>query len=66
MVLLLKDAAGVVLDCEASRVGIRQISTRYKEMLINGQPVVIRGVCRHEHHPRVGKVPIEACMVKIL
>jgi beta-galactosidase len=35
-------------------------------MLVNGCPVVIRGVNRHEHHPRVGKTNLEACMIKDL
>ncbi|CAM6110904.1 unnamed protein product [Calypogeia fissa] len=64
MVLLLKDPAGAIVDCEACRVGIRQISTRHKELLVNGEPVVFRGVNRHEHHPRLGKTSIEACMIK--
>lgn len=34
-------------------------------MLVNGCPVVIRGVNRHEHHPRVGKTNLEACMIKV-
>lgn len=35
-------------------------------MLVNGLPVVIRGVNRHEHHPRVGKTNLEACMIKVI
>jgi len=65
VVVLLKDPSGAVVDCEACRVGVRQISTRPKELLVNGEPVVIRGVNRHEHHPRLGKTNIEACMVKV-
>ncbi len=64
-VLVLKDPSGVVLDCEACRVGVRQISRRFKELLVNGEPVVLCGVNRHEHHPRLGKTNIEACMVKV-
>ncbi|XP_024380788.1 uncharacterized protein [Physcomitrium patens] len=64
LVVLLKDPSGAVIDCEACRVGVRKISTRPKELLVNGEPVVIRGVNRHEHHPRLGKTNIEACMIK--
>ncbi|KAG0622115.1 hypothetical protein M758_3G073200 [Ceratodon purpureus] len=64
IVVLLKDSSGAVIDCEACRVGVRQISTRPKELLVNGEPVVIRGVNRHEHHPRLGKTNVEACMIK--
>jgi beta-galactosidase len=65
VVVLLRDPSGAVIDCEACRVGVRQISTRPKELLVNGEPVVIRGVNRHEHHPRLGKTNVEACMIKV-
>lgn len=66
LVLVLKDSSGKLLDCESCQVGIRQISRAPKQMLVNGCPVVIRGVNRHEHHPRVGKTNLEACMIKDL
>ncbi|CAL9782470.1 unnamed protein product [Musa acuminata subsp. burmannicoides] len=66
LVLVLKDASGVILDCESCQIGIRQISKAPKQMLVNGLPVVIRGVNRHEHHPRTGKTNLEACMIKDL
>ncbi|KAG0481237.1 hypothetical protein HPP92_012095 [Vanilla planifolia] len=62
----LKDPSGNLLDCESCQVGIRQISRAPKQMLINGLPVTIRGVNRHEHHPRTGKTNLEACMIKDL
>ncbi|XP_020579195.1 uncharacterized protein LOC110023894 [Phalaenopsis equestris] len=66
LVIILNDASGKLLDCESCQVGIRQISRATKQMLINGLPVVIRGVNRHEHHPRTGKTNLEACMIKDL
>ncbi|KAL4311317.1 hypothetical protein GQ457_01G048390 [Hibiscus cannabinus] len=66
LVITLKDASGNIVDCESTPVGIRQVSKAPKQLLINGHPVVIRGVNRHEHHPRLGKTNIEACMVKDL
>lgn len=66
LVVVLKDASGKLLDCESCQVGIRQVSRAPKQMLVNGHPVVIRGVNRHEHHPRVGKTNLEACMIKDL
>lgn len=66
LVVILKDASGLVVDCESCLVGIRQVSKAPKQLLVNGNPVVIRGVNRHEHHPRVGKTNIESCMVKDL
>ncbi|KAJ4720300.1 Beta-galactosidase [Melia azedarach] len=66
LVVVLKDASGLVVDCESCLVGIRQVSKAPKQLLVNGHPVVIRGVNRHEHHPRIGKTNIESCMVKDL
>lgn len=66
LVVTLKDASGNIIDCESCQVGIRQISKAPKQLLVNGHPVIIRGVNRHEHHPRIGKTNIESCMVKDL
>ncbi|KAL0397637.1 UNVERIFIED_CONTAM: Beta-galactosidase, partial [Sesamum calycinum] len=64
-VVTLKDASGHVVDCESCQIGIRKISKAPKQMLVNGKPVMIRGVNRHEHHPRLGKTNLEACMVQV-
>lgn len=66
LVVTLKDASGQIIDCESSQVGIRMMSKAPKQLLVNGQPVVIRGVNRHEHHPRLGKTNLESCMIKDL
>lgn len=66
LVVTLKDASGNIVDCESCQVGIRQISKAPKQLLVNGQPVMIRGVNRHEHHPRLGKTNLESCMIQDL
>ncbi|GLJ49794.1 hypothetical protein SUGI_1057420 [Cryptomeria japonica] len=66
LLVMLKDSSGNLIDCEACQVGIRKISFRPKELLVNGKPILICGVNRHEHHPRVGKTNIESCMIKDL
>ncbi|XP_043690942.1 beta-galactosidase [Telopea speciosissima] len=66
LVIVLKDASSQLVDCESCQVGIRQISLAPKQLLFNGNPVIIRGVNRHEHHPRLGKTNLESCMVKDL
>lgn len=65
LAVTLKDASGNLLDCESCLVGIRQVSKAPKQLLVNGHPIIIRGVNRHEHHPRLGKTNIESCMVKV-
>ncbi|CAI9102953.1 OLC1v1001355C1 [Oldenlandia corymbosa var. corymbosa] len=66
LVVTLKDESGNIIDCESCQVGIRVISKAPKQLLVNGHPVIIRGVNRHEHHPALGKTNLESCMVKDL
>lgn len=66
LVVILKDPSNKIVDCESCQVGIRQISQAPKQLLVNGHPIVVRGVNRHEHHPRLGKTNLESCMVKDL
>jgi len=51
----LVDPEGRVVEAVADRVGFRHVEVRGRELLINGRKVYIRGVNRHEHHPRRGK-----------
>lgn len=44
------------IEYTACRVGFRRIEVRDRKLLINGQPVMIRGVNRHEHDDTTGKV----------
>lgn len=37
------------------KIGIREVSTRDGVLRINGQPVKLRGVNRHDEHPDVGR-----------
>lgn len=45
----------VVLACDGNeikdQIGFRQIETRGKEILLNGKPVFLRGICIHEEAP---------------
>jgi len=50
---LLRD--GRLLHSRSERVGFRQISTAGGVLRVNGRPVKLRGVCRHDEHPDVGR-----------
>ncbi len=39
----------------SSKIGFRQVEIVGKELLINGQPVLIKGVNRHDHDHQTGQ-----------
>jgi beta-galactosidase len=51
LVLELLDARGNVVQATAQRVGFRDVAIRGGQLTVNGRPVYIRGVNRHEHDP---------------
>lgn len=53
-VVSLLDAKGHVVDCEVQPIGFRNVCIRDGLLLLNGKPLLIRGVNRHEHHPEHG------------
>ena len=46
---------GNVAHARTSKVGFRQVSTAGGVLRINGQAVKLRGVCRHDENPDVGR-----------
>ena len=45
-------------------VGFRSVEVRDGQMLVNGRPIRFRGVNRHEHDPRLGRVMTEERMLQ--
>ncbi len=56
LALELKDAAGKTLDVRSCEVGFRKIEIRDGRLIVNGQPVKLRGVNRRETDPAAGHV----------
>ena len=46
---------GVVVHAWEDRIGFREVSTAGGVFRLNGQPVKLRGVARHDQHPDVGR-----------
>jgi len=44
------------VQATALNIGFRRIEVRDRRFLVNGAPVVLLGVNRHDHHPVTGKV----------
>ena len=51
----LVDPGGRTIDSTELRIGFRRVEVRDRRLLVNGQPVLINGVNRHDHHPETGK-----------
>lgn len=50
----LLDSKGNIVESFVQNTGVRRIEKRGEVMYINDQPVKLRGVNRHDHHPRTG------------
>ncbi|HEX2101147.1 MAG TPA: glycoside hydrolase family 2 TIM barrel-domain containing protein, partial [Candidatus Synoicihabitans sp.] len=60
LVLSLHETDGGVTEALAANVGFRELEIRDGQLLVNGQPVRLRGANRHEHDPVHGRaVPYE-------
>ena len=56
LVLQLLDAAGNVVHAGSTRVGFRVVERKNGNLCVNGVPIMIKGVNRHEFHPDLGRV----------
>ena len=66
IVLTLKNPVGQTIEVESCKIGFRQVEIKNKELLINGQPVLMKGVNRHEHEDQRGKaVTVETMITDI-
>ncbi len=60
----LKDASGKVLEATAINVGFRTAEVKGTQFLVNGQPVLVKGVNLHEHDEYTGHYVTEELMRK--
>ena len=58
---------GEAVDDLIERFGFREVKVEKDRILLNGEPLRIRGLCRHEDHPHFGcALPYEAMMHDLL
>lgn len=55
LVLSLPDVEGNVVEAESCKVGFRKVELKDEQLCVNGMPIEIRGVNRHDTHPTRGK-----------
>jgi beta-galactosidase len=64
VLLTLADDDGEVLQVIPVRVGFRTVEIRDGLLQVNGVPVTLRGVNRHEHDPHTGRVMSDELMLR--
>ena len=64
--LQLTDSSGKCIERIRQQVGFRSIAIKEGQLLVNGKPIKIRGVNRHEHDPYKARVMTEELMLKDL
>jgi len=64
LLLTLKDASGAVLEVERFAVGFRQVEVRDQQLLLNGRPILFRGVNRHDTDPDLGHAVSLAALIR--
>jgi beta-galactosidase/beta-glucuronidase len=64
LLLTLKDAAGVATQVLSCRVGFRQVEIVDGQIRVNGVPLLLKGVNRHEHDPDTGHTVSRESMIQ--
>ncbi len=64
LLVTLRDDLGRVLSVQQCSVGFRQVEVRNGNLLVNGVPIKIKGVNRHEMHPDLGRAVSLDCMIQ--
>jgi beta-galactosidase len=62
----LKDPGGRLVELAGCKTGFRKMEIKNKQFLINGMPIIIRGVNMHEHHESYGHYVDEITKLKDL
>ncbi|NQU40281.1 MAG: DUF4981 domain-containing protein [Lentisphaerae bacterium] len=67
LAVTLKDAAGIIVEAIPQRIGFRSVDIKKGIFLVNGRPVKLKGVNRHDHHPDLGKaIPLDSMLEDVL
>ncbi len=64
LILALEDREGRVQEYLSTAVGFREVVIEGNQLLVNGQPVLIKGTNRHEHDPDRGHVVTREMMIR--
>ncbi|NME70369.1 glycoside hydrolase family 2 TIM barrel-domain containing protein [Flammeovirga aprica] len=62
--IVLKNKSGDVVDASYQKIGFRTTAVKNGQFLVNGKPVLLKGVNRHEHDPVNGHVVSRELMLQ--
>lgn len=63
-IITLKDNAGKIINLTGTRIGFRKVEIKNAQLHVNGMPIYVKGVNRHEHDDVEGHVPRREVMLK--
>ena len=55
LILLLKNKKGDVIETTEAKIGFKEVEIKNSQFLVNGKPVILKGVNRGEQHPKFGQ-----------
>ena len=64
MTIRLKDKKGKVIEVVGSKIGFRTTEVKNGQLLVNGKPILVKGVNRHEHDGFTGQTVTRELMEK--
>jgi beta-galactosidase len=64
LVLMLIDAKGNIIEAVSHNVGFRKVEIKSNQLLVNGRPIYIKGVNRHELDPATGHTVSHELMIR--
>lgn len=66
ILMYLKDSNNNLIEVIPQRIGFRKVELKDGNFLVNGVPIMLRGVNRHEFHPDLGRVvPYEQMILDV-
>ncbi|WP_136607943.1 beta-galactosidase subunit alpha [Paenibacillus dokdonensis] len=67
LLITLEDEQNGMIECIPYRVGFRRIEIAGNTFLVNGVPILLKGVNRHDYHPELGRtVPYQTMLQDVL
>ena len=64
LVISLKHTNGDIIEATGCKVGFRTVEIKDKQLMVNGRPILVKGVNYHEHNEYTGHYVPEELMLK--